>query len=133
MYNYMLLLYLLVPPTHGRLCSSSDIDFDGYRYQENISHCNRNVTTERKDAICQRDGVEDRSEFTVDHIVPLSLGGDNSDENLWCQHHSLAVTHLEQQMYLALSRCEITQQEAIATVLNAKFKPRLLKNPSKGE
>lgn len=117
-----LLAYLLIPPTQGRLCNQSDPDFDGLRYSEQIPHCSRNVTTEKKIEICKRDGIDDRSEFTVDHIIPLALGGDNSDENLWCQHYTLAVTHLEHQMYLALSRGETTQQEAVATVLRAKFK-----------
>jgi hypothetical protein len=123
-FKTMLIVYLLVPPTQGSLCTRDNPDFDALRYSEDVPHCARNVTIEKKIEICKRDGIEDRSQFTVDHIIPLSLGGDNSDENLWCQHYSLAVTHLEQQMYLALSRDEITQQEAIATILRAKFKPK---------
>jgi len=79
---------------------------------------------ERKIAICDRDGVTDRAEFTVDHIIPLALGGDNSDDNLWCQHYTLAVTDLENRMYLALVRGTISQRDAIAKVLYAKFHPR---------
>lgn len=117
----MLLLYLMVPPTHGDLCTSADIDLDAYRYEEQIPHCKRNVTTERKIAICKRDGVVDRSEFTVDHIIPLSIGGSNRDENLWCQHKSLAVTSLETALFEKLNKGEITQKEAIEQILEAKF------------
>ena len=120
--SLVLLVYLMIPPTQGHLCTELDPDYDGLRYKEQIPHCIRNVTTERKIAVCKRDGVMDRSEFTVDHIIPLSLGGSNSDENLWCQHHSLAVTHLEYKSYTMLNQDEISQSEAIEMVLAAKFK-----------
>lgn len=119
---YLFLIYsLAVPPTVGHFCSELDPDFDGFRYEEQIPHCKRNVSTERKVDICLRDGVEDRTEYTVDHIIPLSLGGSNADENLWCQHHSDAVTHIEYQAYLQLKDGELTQQEAVNKVLTAKF------------
>lgn len=117
----LMVLYLLVPPTEGSLCTRSDPDFDEYRYEERIPHCQRNVTTQRKNEICHRDGVSDRSEFTVDHIIPLSLGGSNHDDNLWCQHRSLAVTKLEQQVFWKIDGGEITQDEAIEIILDAKF------------
>lgn len=123
MYHSLLLLaYLTVPPTHGHFCTENDPDFDGYRYKEQIPHCTRNVTTERKIDICLRDGVEDRTEFTVDHIIPLALGGSNDDSNLWCQHQSIAVTPLEYQMFKELDAGTTTQEMAIETILNAKFK-----------
>ncbi len=120
--GFLILLYsLVVPPTTGHLCTETDPDFDEFRYEEMIPHCRRNVTTERKVDICLRDGVEDRTNYTVDHIIPLSIGGSNDDDNLWCQHYSLNVTHLEYQTYQQLKKGEITQQEAIEIVLNAKF------------
>jgi 5-methylcytosine-specific restriction endonuclease McrA len=124
--SLFLLFYLTIPPINGHLCTETDLDFDGFRYKEQIPHCVRNVTTERKIAICKRDGVDnhDRSDFTVDHIIPLALGGSNSDENLWCQHHSLAVTPLEYKSYTMLDRDEIIQSEAIEMVLAAKFKTK---------
>lgn len=121
MLSLLLAYSLAVPPTVGHLCTETDPDFDGFRYEEQIPHCTRNVTTKRKIHICLRAGVEDRTEYTVDHIIPLSLGGSNADENLWCQHSSDAVTHLEYQTYLQLNRGEITQQEAIDIILDAKF------------
>lgn len=122
--SLVLLAYLLIPPTHGHLCAPEDPDFDEYRYEESIPHCVRNVTTEKKIDICLRDGIEDRTNFTVDHIIPLALGGSNSDDNIWCQHKSLAVTGLEYQLYRKLTLGEISQQEAIATIIEAKFGAR---------
>jgi len=120
--SLFLLAFLMVPPTHGHLCTETDPDYDGLRYKEQIPHCTRNVTIERKIAICQRDGITERNDFTVDHIIPLALGGSNSDENLWCQHHSLAVTPLEYKSYTMLEHDEISQSEAIEMILTAKFK-----------
>lgn len=119
--SLLLLAYLIIPPTHGSLCTFDDPDFDEYRYEEAIPHCIRNVTTEKKIEICLRDGIKDRSEFTVDHIIPLSLGGSNHDDNLWCQHKSLAVTGLEYQVYKKLDTGDIKQQDAIDTILDAKL------------
>jgi len=119
--SLLLLVYLVIPPTHGSLCAAEDPDFDEYRYEEAIPHCMRNVSTERKIEICLRDGIKDRTEFTVDHIIPLAFGGSNRDDNLWCQHKSLAVTGLEYQLYKKLDAGEIKQHEAIDMILDAKL------------
>lgn len=119
---FVTLFYLTVPPVQGDYCTLNDPDFDGLRYEESIPHCKRNVSTNKKDFICERDGVSNREDFTVDHIIPLSLGGSNSADNLWCQHNSLSVTHLETKMYLQLKEGKITQKKAVKTILEAKFK-----------
>jgi 5-methylcytosine-specific restriction endonuclease McrA len=119
---FVTLFYLLIPPSHGSLCTFDDPDYDEARYEEEIPHCRRNVSTARKKRICLRDGgITDRSDFTVDHIIPLSLGGSNHDDNLWCQHRSLAVTDVEYESYLLLRNGELTQEEAIGMVLEEKF------------
>lgn len=117
-----MMLHPLVPPVSGSLCSPQDPDFDEYRYSEKIAHCKRNVTTARKNAICARDGVFDRTEYTVDHILPLSLGGSNKDDNLWCQHKSLAVTSLEYKLFTQLRDGAIRQFDALNAIIKAKFK-----------
>jgi hypothetical protein len=119
----LLLLTLLVPPSEGSLCTVADPDFDGYRYAEQIPHCERNVSTDRKDVICRRDGVYNRTNYTVDHIIPLSLGGSNHNDNLWCQHKSLAVTDIEYKAFILLDEGALLQKEAINMVLDAKFSP----------
>lgn len=118
---FVALAYLTVPPVTGDLCTSDNPDFDGVRYEENIPHCYRNVSTGEKNAICERDGVFDRTGFTVDHIIPLSIGGSNSRKNLWCQNNSLSVTGLEAEMYKMVKAGDITQKEAIKRILKAKF------------
>ena len=120
----LLLSFPIYPPTHGSLCTIKDPDFIEYRYEEQIPYCERNVSTYRKNKICRRDGVWDRTDFTVDHIIPLALGGSNHDDNLWCQHKSLAVTKLEKQTYWYVREGEMTQKEGIRVVLKAKFSPR---------
>lgn len=114
--------YPLIPTVPGSYCTPSDPDFSHYRYPERIAYCFRNVATWRKDDICERDGVYNRSNFTVDHLIPLSHGGSNHDDNLWCQHKSINVTSLENRMYRKLARGEITREEAVKIILNAKFK-----------
>jgi hypothetical protein len=116
--------YLLYPPVKGSLCYSSNPNFDGFRYNEQIAHCARAVSFERKDKICKRDGVWPRtSEYTVDHIIPLSLGGSNRNDNLWCQHKSINVTSQEYNAYTDLTDGRKTQTEAIFFILRLKFLP----------
>ena len=116
-----LLLYPIIPPVEGSLCTSEVKDFDGFRYPEQIAHCKRNVSTRKKDQICLRDGVYDRTYFTVDHLIPLAIGGSNKDDNLWCQHKDIAVTELEYKLYLELRSGTISQRLAITRMLDAKF------------
>jgi len=113
--------FLLTPPVPGSICTPDDPDFFEYRYPQKIAYCKRNVSHEKRVEICERDGVFDRSEYTVDHIIPLSIGGSNDDDNLWCQHRSLAVTRLEYQLYLKIKNGEINQDSAIERILRAKF------------
>lgn len=118
----VVLSYPLVPPVPGSLCSVDDPDFKEIRYPEQIPICYRNVPTWKKNEICSRDGVEDRTNYTVDHIIPLSTQGNNSYSNLWCQHKSLNVTHEEYTTYIKLREGEITAEEAIQHILDLKFK-----------
>lgn len=113
---------LLIPPVPGHLCAPTNPDFAEYRYQEQVPICKRNVSTKKKNEICERDGVKDRTNYTVDHIIPLSLGGSNADSNLWCQHKSLAVTNIEYFIYIQLRQNAVSQKQAIRGILKVKFK-----------
>lgn len=121
--------YPLVPRqdlTTGRLCSVRDPDFEDYRYTERIPYCERNVSREQKDKIYNlyRIPVNCRGRYTIDHFIPLSIGGDNSDVNLWPEHKLVKATRsqLEQELFLALSRGRITQKNAIELIVREKTK-----------
>lgn len=107
----------------GQLCSRSDSDFKEYRYGEKIPYCRRNVSTRLKDQICARDGVYDRTGYTVDHIIPLSMGGSNSEKNLWCQSRIIYSGHLEFWLYIKLRDGDMRQAEAVHYIMSHKFNP----------
>ncbi len=113
--------YPLTPTVQGSRCTESDPDFKEIRYPEQIPLCFRHVPTPRKIEVCKRDGVEDRKDFTVDHLVPLSMSGSNHSDNLWCQHKSINVTHEEYTTYIKLREGEITSEDAIQYILDLKF------------
>jgi hypothetical protein len=110
----------------GHLCSVKDSDFERFRYKEQIPYCTRNVSIARKDKICSYYGVsveERRKNYTVDHIIPLSLGGSNSDKNLWCQHRAIYTGHLEYWLYKKIESGKINQKDSISYILDHKFNP----------
>jgi len=111
----------------GSLCTIHDPDFDGFRYLESIPHCKRNVSTKLKKKVCKRDGVTDRRNYTVDHIYPLSLGGSNHSDNLWCQHKSIYTGHLEYDIYKKVRDGEMKIEEARKIIYNKKFYPNFFK------
>ena len=115
--------YPVTPTVGGDYCTDHDPDFDGYRYAEQIPHCKRKVSTKIKDKVCERDGVYGRKDFTVDHLIPLSLGGSNSRENLWCQHKSLNHTSLEYRMFLDVRDGHRTRDDAVGILFEHKFGP----------
>ena len=114
-------MYPLEPTVTGSMCNSRDSDFLEYRYKEQIPVCSRNVTPSRKDKICKRDGIINRKEFTVDHMIPLFAGGSNHDDNLWCQHKSISSADYEYSIFLKLRDNEIDQITAIDAIKDFKF------------
>ena len=107
----------------GSLCTAEDKDFEGYRYDERIPYCKRNVSYARKDAICKLYGIYDRTGYTIDHIIPLSAGGSNHDRNLWCQSRSIYTGHIEYWVYKQLRDGKMIQAEAVRYILAHKFNP----------
>jgi hypothetical protein len=79
--------------TPGSLCDHPS----GRRYPERIAYCQRNVSKSTKWAVINayndRLGFhiakEDRSQFKIDHRIPLCAGGSNKVDNLWPQHQSV--------------------------------------------
>lgn len=47
----------------------------------------RHVTSSQRNRIFQKYGIEKSSEYEVDHLISLELGGSNDDSNLWPQSY----------------------------------------------
>jgi hypothetical protein len=107
----------------GHMCSVEDKDFDRFRYEEQIPYCRRNVSVKTKNRICAAYGVFDRTGYTIDHIVPLSLGGSNSVKNLWCQSRKIYTGNIEYQLYKEVSKGLLTQAGALLRLLPIKYDP----------
>ena len=121
--------YPMIPDVEyspGTLCDRGNPDYTEDRYDEQIPYCERNVSSSLKKEIYELYEIPSncRSRYTIDHIIPLSLGGDNSPENLWPEHKNIKATRpqLELNLYHSLRDGKITQKQAIQTILKNKFK-----------
>ena len=110
--------------TTGSYCVSSSADFREIRYNEKIAICNRNVSAKTKDQVYKNYNVNlsDRILYTIDHKVPLFLGGSNDINNLWPQLKETSSAKLENLVYILLSKKKITAQEATDLVMSVKGK-----------
>ena len=122
--------YPRVPVRHktpGELCTPSNPNFAEYRYRERIPYCRRNVSTALKTRVYESYGIpaEERGQYTIDHLIPLSLGGSNSERNLWPEHRAVKATRprLEQDLFEALHDGRATQREVVESILEIKFDP----------
>jgi hypothetical protein len=109
----------------GHLCSTKETDFFEYRYEEKIPYCKRNVSSKTKNYIYTLYSIplDQRKNFTIDHIIPLSLGGSNNEKNLWPEHLEIKKTRptIEYDLYLNLKNGDISHKEAVETILNIKY------------
>ncbi|MCB0351735.1 MAG: HNH endonuclease [Bdellovibrionales bacterium] len=115
--------------TPGELCHRKDPDFIEYRYKERIPYCVRNVSSELKADIYDYYKVpqEKRRFYTIDHFIPLSIGGSNHAENLWPEHRKIKELriNLENEVYDDVKSGRMTQDEAVAKIIKAKMNPPL--------
>jgi len=113
--------------TTGDFCDRRDNDFEGTRYKEKVAICYRDVSRDRKTAVYRAYGIPDRCRpfFTVDHYIPLSMGGSNQVQNLWPEHKDIKATrqNLEQETYEQLANGHLTQEQALHIVTHAKQHP----------
>lgn len=113
--------------TNGDLCDTKNPDFKEYRYPENVAYCERNVDWYQKQRVYDAYGVPEkcRREYTIDHYIPLALGGSNADENLWPEHKNVKATRqtLEQELFERIKKGEIGQTYAIRVIVHAKLNP----------
>ena len=63
-----------------------------------------------------------RTDFKIDHYIPLCMGGDNEKENLWPQNKSVyTVTDpLEQESCEKMAQGKLLQAKAIELIKKAK-------------
>ncbi len=120
--------------TQGDYCETSDPDFVDFRYSEKVAYCARNVSYWTKKAIYDQYQIPEkcRAEFTVDHYIPLFMGGSNHNGNLWPEHKLVKATrqNLEMDLYVEMKNGRIGQKEAIEIITQAKMHPPKV-NPSR--
>ena len=112
--------------TSGKTCDRPS----SYRYSEKIAYCDRDVSIETKESIIseydQKFGYSiakmPRSEFKIDHLIPLCAGGSNDVENLWPQHKSVyTITDpLEPVVCQKMAKGRLRQADAISLVIEGK-------------
>ncbi len=113
--------------TQGDYCNPRDPDFVDYRYNEKVPYCVRNVSYALKKEIYEvyRVPAKCRREYTVDHYVPLFMGGSNHEGNLWPEHKNVKATrqNLEMELYIELKNGRMTQAQALQIITDAKMHP----------
>lgn len=113
--------------TQGDLCSENDPDFEARKYPERITVCDRNVSRDLKRQIYREYNIPEacRRHYTVDHFIPLSIGGNNARLNLWPEHKLVKERRkdLEQDVFDAVFAGTMKQEEAIARITDAKLHP----------
>lgn len=112
--------------TPGKLCTNSKI----HRYPENILYCERSVDSYTKNAVIQnydqlfgyKIRTMKRTEFKIDHLIPLCAGGANSEDNLWPQHKSIyeITDPVEPLLCQKMLEGKLKQSDAVKLILLAK-------------
>lgn len=115
--------------TPGRLCDRPV----RYRYPENIAYCARDVSYETKEILIKKYDEQlgfhiqsmNRSDFKIDHLIPLCAGGSNDSSNLWPQHKSIYETTdvLEPLLCEKMAQGKLQQADAVKLIIKAKSDP----------
>lgn len=115
--------------TPGVLCTTPS----EYRYPEKIPYCKRDVSGEEKWSIINTYDSElgydiaqmSRSDFKIDHYIPLCMGGANNRENLWPQHKSVyaKTDPFEPMLCDMMAQGRISQENAVLMIKRVKADP----------
>lgn len=123
--------YPLIPNkewAQGSLCNRQNPDYEVDRYSQKIPYCKRNVDSSLKRKLYDLYRIPEncRTHYTIDHIIPLSIGGDNSPQNLWPEHKKVKATrpHFEEEIFHEVKEGHMTQGQAVELVLREKFTPK---------
>lgn len=119
--EYYIDRYPTVPYDNGSLCEEGD-SIREYRYNENVPICNRRVSSSTKRKVYERYGIPERhrKDYTIDHLIPLSISGSNDFDNLWPQHKDIHSGGFEYEVYVKLREGYITHHEAICRIVEFK-------------
>lgn len=113
----------------GHRCTVNDPSFRGYRYSWKLPVCNRSVSHELKVMVYKTYNIPEKcwNNYTIDHIIPLSIGGSNKYENLWPEHKAVKNTRidLETNVHIAVELRKMSPEDAIKLVLRTKFDPNI--------
>ena len=112
--------------TPGALCTKPGT----LRYFERIPYCKRNVSLDTKreifEAYRKKLGYtlppQRRSDYKIDHLIPLCAGGSNEKSNLWPQHKSLyrLTDTIEALGCEKLSQGKLKQKDFVELIKKAK-------------
>lgn len=118
--------------TPGKLCTQP-IE---RRYPERIAYCGRKVSDAMKLGVMrlydERLGTKtsqmDRTLFTIDHHIPLCMGGSNDLANLWPQHRRIGAvtTSLEAKICRLMALGRWRQAHAVDIMRRVKQDLRLV-------
>lgn len=111
--------------TPGSLCDNPT----EHRYPEQIPYCERAINSFNKELIMiayKKLGWSlsgERSQYKIDHFIPLCAGGSNRDDNLWPQYYTISkiTDPLEKLGCDVLAKGNITQKEVIEILTHAKL------------
>ena len=113
--------------TPGEFCDRQDPDYLGDAYPEKIAKCERDVIYATKQKIYDLYSVKKSCQvnYTIDHFIPLSIGGDNSVQNLWPEHKAIKALrqNLELDLFQAVRDGKMSQAEAVRKIRHAKLNP----------
>ena len=111
--------------TPGSYCTQAE----EHRYPEKIAYCKRHVSTGAKWAVIEKYNEQgfriensDRSQFKIDHFIPLGAGGSNKADNLWPQHQTVyeITDPLEGLACEKMAQGRLLQKRAIELIMRAK-------------
>ncbi len=123
--------------TPGSYCEQAN----SRRYPQRIAYCERNVSKGIKWQVIHTYNRElnfriergERSQYKIDHLIPLCAGGSNRVDNLWPQHQSVYVVTdpLEGLACEKMAAGRLHQRRAVELLMRAKQNleeaPRILR------
>jgi len=121
-YAHDLILRPDLTKSPGFFCTKENQDFKELRYKEQIAVCKRNVSVQRKNKVYASYGIQqaDKVTYTIDHVVPLSMGGSNDELNLWPQHKDISSVNLEFRVFKLIEADKISHKEALDLIYAVK-------------